>query len=86
MRIKLTSFRDFLSEQLQDPRFRAEYEALELEDTIVRALIEAKIDKGLTQKQISERSGIAQDDINEIETGNADPSLDTLKRLAAESG
>ena len=35
------SFNDFLKEQLQDEEFRAEYEALEPEFTIIQAMIDA---------------------------------------------
>ena len=38
-----TKFRDFLNEQMKDEDFRREYEALELEDNIIQALIEARI-------------------------------------------
>lgn len=36
----------------------------------------------LTQKQLSEKTGIYQCDISKIERGNANPSLSTLQRLA----
>lgn len=39
-------------------------------------------EKGLTQKELSELTGIAQADLSKIENGNANPSLKTLKRLA----
>lgn len=45
-------------------------------------MIDARKISGITQKELSERSGIAQGDISKIETGNANPSLNTLKRLA----
>ena len=38
--------------------------------------------QGLTQKDISARSGIAQGDISRIEAGLANPSIKTLKRIA----
>ena len=76
-------FRDFLNEQLQDAEFKAEYDALEPEFTIIQAMIDARKNSGLTQKQLSERTGIAQADISKLERGNANPSLRTLRRLAA---
>ena len=39
-----------------------------------------------TQKELSERTGIAQADISKLENGNANPSLRTLQRLAAGMG
>jgi len=78
----MSEFKEFLDEQLKDPEFRAEWDALEPEFAIIQAMINARTDSGMTQKQLSERSGIAQGDISKIETGNANPSLNTLKRLA----
>lgn len=75
-------FKDFLNEQLQDPEFREEYEALQPEHAIIQAFIDARKQSGLTQKELSKRTGIAQGDISKIEKGNANPSLKTLRRLA----
>ena len=43
-------FERYLEEQLKDPEFRKEYEALEPEYTIMQAMIDARTSKGLTQK------------------------------------
>ncbi len=78
----MTTFTEFLDEQLQDPEFKAEYDALEPEFTLMQAMIDARKTTGLTQKQLSEKTGIAQSDISKLESGNANPSLKTLQRLA----
>ncbi|MBR0316630.1 MAG: helix-turn-helix transcriptional regulator [Synergistaceae bacterium] len=62
------------------------YETLEIEDTIIQAFIKARKFSGLTQKQLSEKTGITQPDISKLENGNANPSLRTLKRLANAMG
>lgn len=82
----MTDFDEFLEEQLEDPEFRAEYEALEPEFAIVQAMIDARRTTGLTQKQLAEKTGIAQSDISKLETGGGNPSLKTLQRLAAGMG
>jgi predicted transcriptional regulator len=79
----VSEWKIFLAEQLQDPEVRTEWDALEPEFTIIQAIIDARKNTGLTQKQLSERTGIAQGDISRLENGNANPSLKTLKRLAA---
>ena len=56
----MSKFNDFLNEQLQDPEVRAEYEALEPEFSIMQAMIDARKSSGMTQKQLSEKTGIAQ--------------------------
>ena len=74
---------DFLQEQLQDPAFRKEYEALQPERAVIQAIIDARQNAGLTQKELSKRTGIAQGDISKLENGNANPSVRTLQRLAS---
>ena len=75
-------FDDFLGEQLKDPEIREEYEALQPEYAAIQAMIDARVRSGMTKKELSEKTGIAQGDISRIERGNANPSLRTLQRLA----
>lgn len=82
----MTNYDKYFAEQMQNEEFRKEYEALEPEFAIVQALIDARQSAGLTQKELSERTGIAQGDISKLENGNANPSVKTLKRLAAAMG
>ena len=82
----MTDFKDFLAEQLKDPEIRAEYDALEPEFSLMQAMIDARKSSGLTQKQLSERTGIAQSDISKLESGNGNPSLRTLERLVKGMG
>ena len=79
-------YNEFLEEQLRDPEFRKEYEALQPERAVTRAIIEARRQSGLTQKELAERTGIAQGDISKLENGNANPSIRTLQRLASGMG
>lgn len=79
-------FEDFLNEQLKDSEFRKEFEALQPERAIIQAIIDARNSSGLTQKELSERTGIAQSDISKLENGNANPSINTLQRLAKGMG
>jgi DNA-binding XRE family transcriptional regulator len=75
-----------LAEQMENPEFRAEYEALEPEFAIIQAMIDTRKQSGITQKQLSERTGIAQADISKLERGSANPSLKTMQRLASGMG
>lgn len=80
------NFRETLAEQMKDPAFRAEWEAQEPERQIIRAIIEGREEHDLTQKQLAAVTGITQADISRLENGTANPSLSTLKRLAAGMG
>ncbi len=82
----MSKFNDFLAEQMTNEDFKKEYEALEPEFSIRQAMIDARNSKGLTQKELSALSGIAQGDISKLENGNANPSVKTLQRLADAMG
>ena len=78
----MTNFNDFLKEQLKDPEIKAEYDALDPEFAVMQAMIDARKLKGITQKELSKRTGISQGDISKLEIGNGNPSIKTLQRLA----
>lgn len=78
----MTSYKDFLNDQLQDEAFKKEYDALDAEFSVIQAILDARRASGLTQKDLADRTGIAQADISKLENGNANPSLKTLQRLA----
>lgn len=82
----MSEFRELLDEQLKDPEFRQEYENLESEFDIIRAMIEARKQQHITQQELSKRTGITQADISRIENGTRNPSLDMIKRLAKGMG
>ncbi len=73
---------ELTNELMQDPEFKKEYESLQPEMDITRAILNARIQAGLTQIQLSEKSGISQADISRLERGTRNPSLSLLKRLA----
>ena len=76
----------YLEEQLKDPEFKKEYDALEPQFAVIKAIIDARREKGITQKELSELTGIAQGDISKLENGSANPSIKTLKRVATALG
>ena len=82
----MTNFNDYLTQQMKDPAFKKAYEQLEPEFAIIPAIIDARKSAGITQKELSQKSGIAQGDISKLENGNANPSIKTLQRLAAALG
>jgi len=78
----MRNFNDLKKELLNNEDIRREYEALEPEYQVVRAIIEARKSQHLTQQELAERTGINRSDISKLENGNANPSLNTLRRLA----
>ena len=79
-------FDDYLQEQLKNPEFKKEWDDIQPEMDVIRAMIDARIEQNLTQKELAARTGIDQADISKLESGNANPSLRTLQRLASGMG
>ena len=82
----MLTLQDAIAKKMEDPEFKAEWDALEPEFQIVRAIIEGREEKGFTQAQLAEATGINQANISRLENGTGNPSLQTLKRLAAGMG
>ena len=78
----MSDLQEYKSKLMQNPDFKREYEALEPEMEIVRAILDARIRSGLTQAEFAKKSGISIADIRRLENGTRNPRLALLKRLA----
>ena len=78
----MKKFDDFLEEQMQNQEFKKEYDDLQPEFDVIRAIVDARTSQNLTQKQLAEKTGINQADISKLENGTRNPSINLLKRLA----
>jgi transcriptional regulator with XRE-family HTH domain len=82
----VTRIKTLHSDWMKDPDYRREYEALEEEFNLARALLEARLRAGLTQEQLAERMHTSQSAIARLESGKTLPSGRTLARLAKATG
>ncbi len=69
-------------ELLKDPKFKEALKETELEYQIARALIKARLEKGLTQATLAKKLHTTQSVVSRVESGSVLPSLSFLKRLA----
>ncbi len=60
----MSEFQEFLSEQLQDDEFRKEWEDIQPEMDVIRAMVDARISQNPTQKNFADRTGSNQADIS----------------------
>ena len=65
----MRKFNDYLKEQMQNPEFKKEYDNLQPEFDIIRAIVDARTSQNLTQKQLAEKTSIHQADISKLENG-----------------
>ena len=82
----MSDLQDLMRELMRDDEFRDEYDALQPQMDITRAILDARLRSGLTQSELSERSGISQADISRLENGTRNPSVALLRRLADAMG
>ena len=64
----MKEFDEFYNELMSDPEVRKEYGALDPEFQLVRELIRARREAGLTQKELAEKTGIQQANLSRIES------------------
>lgn len=74
-------FDDYLEKRLQDPELRSNFEAESLRLESAVALLKAREDAGLTQRELAKRVDVPQSTIARIEQGN-NTSVDTLSKIA----
>ena len=82
----LTTFEDFLKEQLKNPEFAKEYNAIKPEVDFSIMLYEARKQRGLTQAELADISGVNQANISRIERGDRLPNIYTLQKIANSLG
>ncbi len=63
-----------------------EIAASDLRVELISELIKAREEKGMTQKQIEELSGVKQPVIARMESGNISPQIDTMIKVLATMG
>ena len=67
----------FTAEEIAESDMRA---------ALITALVEARRERGISQRQLEEMSGVKQPQIARMERGDANPQLDTLLKVLAPLG
>lgn len=78
----MATLQELKAELAKDPEFVEAYEEIQPELAVMRAIADARAEQNLTQKQVAERTGIAQAEISKLENGTRNPSVRLLQRLA----
>lgn len=69
-----------------NPEVKKELDANEAEYQVVRAIIKARQESGLTQSELAERVGTKQSNIARLESGRANPTIEFLQRVVGAMG
>ena len=79
---KFYSHKKLHQDWIKDPKYRYEYEKLEPEFQIARAIIEARVNQKITQETLAKKVKTGQAVISRLENMNAKPSLSLLQKVA----
>ena len=71
---------------MKDPEFRREFEAIQPELALIELLMDARLNKGVTQAELAKKMGTKQSAISRFESGRINPRLDFMIKLASALG
>lgn len=77
--ISFSKVRDNL---MKDEEFKIEYENLKARYEIISAIIKARIELNITQEELAKKTGTKKSNISRLESGNYNPSVDFLNKIA----
>lgn len=78
----MSDLKKYLNQQLKNKEFKKEWDNLQPDMELIRTIVKARVDKNITQKELSIKTGINQADISKIETGTRKLSLKILEKIA----
>ena len=82
----MDDFDKYLKEQMEDPKFKQEWDNGEMEYQLMMMVLKARSEQNLTQSELAERTGIRQSNISRIESGSNSPTVATLQQIAKGMG
>ncbi len=71
---------------MRERNFRAAHGALRPKYDLIRAVLDARIKKGITQSELARRVGTTQSAIARFESGAGNPTLDFLSKVSIAVG
>lgn len=82
----MKSYDVFKKEILKGKEIRDAYTVLGPEFALIEQIIEKRLQKGLTQTELAKKIGTKQSAIARLESGNSNPSIAFLSKLAKALG
>lgn len=80
------SLENLIEDELKDPEFRKLWEEGEADYQLGRQIIQARIDKKISQRELAKRANTTQAVISRIESMNVSPTLQMASRIAKAFG
>ncbi|MEK9165237.1 MAG: helix-turn-helix transcriptional regulator [Patescibacteria group bacterium] len=78
----MENFTKFKKDALKDKEVKRLYDELKPEFDLIADVMQKRIEKGLTQRELAQKMGTKQSAISRFESGGYNPSLAFLRRIA----
>ena len=86
-RMKFHNYEKLHRRHLKDPAFKEAWDQSEAEDKLIRALIDARLSKKMSQKRLAEKLGTKQSAVSRFESGRVkNPTISSLYDMARALG
>ena len=82
----MRTWKSLKKEWLKDPKVKKEYDKLGPRYALIDKIIEARIRTKMTQAQLAKIAGTKQSAIARLESGNVNPSLNFMEKIASALG
>lgn len=82
----LKTFEEMKKELLADPEVRKHYDDLAPEYELIRAVIDKRLKKNMSQTELARKIGTGQSAISRLESGESNPSFKFLQKVAQALG
>ena len=79
-------FDDYLKEQLRDPEFKKEWDKSEAAFQAGSAMIKARIEAKISQRQLAQKARTTQAVVSRIENMTVSPTISLLQKMAHAMG
>ena len=82
MRDEYIKFEDVKAKALKNPEFRKAYDELKPKYAVISMILDARINKGITQAELAKKIGTKQSAIARLESGTYNPTISFLQKIA----
>lgn len=83
---KYATLRRVHSSWMKDKAYKKSFEDLDFEFSVIRMIVDARLKKGMSQKELARKIGTKQSSIARFESGNYNPTLAFVQKLASALG
>ncbi len=78
----MKNYKQFKAKLLEDKEIQLAYKKLDPEFKLIQIIIQKRIKRGLTQKELALKIGTKQSAISRLESGASNPTFSVLRKVA----